>query len=231
MNGVLIGDKHSYRDFGLILSEKTISHPQPKTNSIDIPLRDGTLDITESITGDVKYHDRKITLTFSVVDARRTWVSKISEISNYLHGKRLKLIFDDDLAFYYIGRVSINQWQTNKSIGKLVVEVVAEPYKYDITSSSVDWEWDSLDFNSGIINETGGLTVNGRLTVELICRKKRSTPTFIASADMTVTFGGKTYNLRAGSRKVYEIILGEGINELTFTGKGTISIDYTGGSL
>ena len=56
-------------------------------------------------------------------------------------------------------------------------------------------------------------------------------PTFIASADMSVIFEGITYNLKAGSQKVYDIFLCEGKNELTFTGKGTVSINYIGGSL
>lgn len=231
MNGVTIGDKHSYVDWGLILSSHVISPPKSKINMVEIPMRDGSIDLTETLAGDVKYEDRKITLTFSVIDPRRNWAVKVSDIQNYLHGKRLKIIFDEDKAFYYIGRISVDTWTSNQGIGKLVLSCTVEPFKYDMISSAVDWEWDLFDFEDGIINETGGLVVNGSTTIKLICRRKRMFPVFTASAAMTVSYDGEVYNLKEGSQKIYDIFFCEGENELTFTGNGTISIDYTGGSL
>lgn len=230
MKGVTIGDKHNYRDWGIILSSKTISPPEPQTNKIDVPMRDGAIDLTESLTDDVKFKDRNITLNFTVLD-RSTWTAKVSEIQNYLHGKRLKIVFDDDLAFYYVGRISVNKWETNKNIGSLVIECEVEPFKYDMISSAVEWEWDIFDFENGIINEMGELIVNGETTISLICRRKRMFPIFTASAPMTVKYDDETFNLAAGKQKLYGVFLCEGVNELTFNGNGTVSIDYVGGSL
>ena len=231
MIGVTIGDKHSYNDWGMILTNQVISPPVPQTNMVAVPMRDGSIDLTEALAEDIKYNDRTITLTFSVIDARNTWSAKVSEIQNYIHGKRLQIILDDDSSFYYNGRVAVNEWNSQKSVGKLVVECIVEPFKYDIISSAVDWEWDIFDFEEGIINETGALIVNGSTTITLICRRKRMFPIFTVSKNMTVTFDGEIYNLKAGSQKVYDIFLCEGENELTFTGNGTVSIDYIGGSL
>lgn len=231
MNGVTIGEKHSYNDFGLILSEKVIAPPSPQYSKITVPLRDAAIDLTESLTDCVKYSERVISLTFKVVDPILTWASKISEIENYLHGKKLKIIFDDDLAFYYIGRVTVNKWTSNKTIGTIVVECQVEPFKYDITPSDIDWEWDSFDLVNGIINEAGEIVVRGTTVFMLICRQKRMFPIFTASTDMTVEFEGETYSLPAGSNKIYDIFLCEGENVLTFKGNGTVSIKYIGGSL
>lgn len=231
MYGVTIGEKHSYNDFGMILMNKVISPPKPRAIKVDVPMRDGTIDLTGSLSDEVKFEDRKITLTFAVVDPIKTWSSKVSEFENYLHGKRLKVIFDDDLSFYYIGRVAVNSWTSDKRLGKLVVECVVEPFKYDVLSSAVDWEWDIFDFEEGIINDTGELIVNGTTTIKLICRRKRMYPIITASAAMTLTYDGEVYNLTAGSQRLYDLFLREGENELTFTGNGTISIDYIGGSL
>lgn len=231
MNGVTIGEKHSYNDWGLILSEKVISPPAPKTSKVEVPMRDGSIDLTEALSDEIKFEDRLISLTFTVIDPIAEWSVKISEIKNYLHGKRMKIIFDDDLAFYYIGRVTVNKWTSNKNIGTLVVECVAEPYKYDLFTSAEDWEWDTFDFEQGIINETGQIAIDGSVTVSLVCRGKRMVPVFAASAPMTMLYEGATYNLLAASQKFYDIFLREGMNEFTFTGKGTVSIDYMGGSL
>ena len=230
MLGVTIGEKHSFNDWGIILSSKVISPPEPQLNRVNVPLRDGSIDLTESLTDDIKFKDRKITLNFTVMD-RATWTAKVSEIENYLHGKQMKIVFDDDLAFYYFGRVSVNKWETNKTIGKLVIEGTVEPFKYDVLSSAVDWEWDIFDFEEGIINETGELIVNGETTISLICRRKRIFPIFTASEPMTVKFDDETFQLAAGKQKLYGIFLCEGVNEFTFNGKGTVAIDYRGGSL
>ena len=231
MNGVTIGEKHSYNDFGLILSSVVISPPKPQTKSVAVPMRDGSIDLTEAVTGEVKFNDRSIKMTFTVIDPINTWSAKVSEIQNYIHGKRLKIILDKDCAFYYIGRISVNEWTSERSIGTLVVEGTVEPFKYDILSSAVDWEWDVFDFEEGIINETGQLIVNGERTITLICRRKRMFPTFTASAEMEVWFEGEPYRLKKGSQKIYDIFFSEGENTLKFTGNGTISIDYIGGSL
>ena len=41
MNGVTFGTKHSYSSWGLILSKKEISYPEPQTESVSVPGRDG----------------------------------------------------------------------------------------------------------------------------------------------------------------------------------------------
>jgi hypothetical protein len=48
---------------------------------------------------------------------------------------------------------------------------------------------------------------------------------------MQVTYNGITYDLPKGKSKVFDIWLGMGDNILIFTGNGTVSIDYRGGSL
>lgn len=228
MFGVTIGDKHSYSDFGILMSSKVISPPEPKINKVSIPLRDGSIDLTESLTDDVKFEERKITITCKVIDPIEQWNSKVSEISNYLHGKTKKIVFDDDAEFYYIGRLKVNEWTSNKNIGTLVIEGTVDPYKYDVNG---DWLWDSFDFENGCINEPEEVRVSGTASVVVVGRRKQTYPTITASAAMTVQFEGVTYNLAEGVNKIYDIIIKEGENMLTFTGTGTVVVDYEGGSL
>lgn len=228
MIGVTFGDKHSFDDFGIYLTSKTINPPEPQTNTISVPLRDGSIDLTESLTNDVKYNDRKIDMTFSVVHPMEQWSDKVSEIENYLHGKRMKVVFDDDANFYYIGRLKVNEWSSQKSIGKLVIECVADPYKYDIQD---DWLWDPFDFENGYISESENIPVSGNTTIVIVGKRKKTYPTITASSAMTVAYNGATYNLTEGINKLYDMILDEGENTLTFSGSGSVLIEYTGGSL
>ena len=229
--GVKFGEFHSKDTYGMDFLSYKISAPVPKTNVIDVPLKDGVIDLTSALTGDVKYENRTITILLEVRDRRDMWPAKLTKIRSDLHGRVKNIIFDDDLAFYYTGRISVGEIQSNGSTGTLTITVDAEPFKYDITPSDIDWEWDPFDLVNGIINEAGEIVVSGTTVFMLICRQKRTFPTFTASTDMTVEFEGETYSLPAGSNKIYDIFLCEGENVLTFKGNGTVSIKYIGGSL
>lgn len=229
--GVSFGTKHTFNDWNLILTNTTISFPEVKKETLDIPGADGELDFTESLTDDPKYNNRTLSFNLVMIQNRSKWTSLKSEIANYLHGQRFKIILDDDMNFYYLGRAEVNEFQSDKSLGVIVISADVEPYKYDITSSDEDWLWDPFDFESGIINETKNLVVNGELEVIIHGRRKHVTPVITCSTAMQVIFNGSSYELPAGSYEVFNIEIVEGENKLKFIGNGTVSIEYRGGSL
>ena len=79
MIGVQIGEKHTYKDWNLILTSTDIDFPDPKTETVDIPGADGELDFSEVLTGDISYKNRKISFEFEMVDRFANWKNKISE--------------------------------------------------------------------------------------------------------------------------------------------------------
>lgn len=236
MNGVTFGDKHSYRDWGLILkSRPVISPPSPKTLYIDIPGSDGVLDLTESLTGDVKFENRTITCEFNVIDNRKRWSNIYSEILDYLHGRQMKIMLDEDPTYYYVGRFQVNEWKSDKVTSLITIEGNVEPYKLEVCGSLDDWEWDSFNFETGIIRQWKDLTVEDSLTITVVGTRKTVVPSFIVQSNdgsgMTVTFDGRTYNLSDGVNRVVNINIKQETQTLVFTGNGTVSIDYRGGRL
>lgn len=234
--GVTFGDKHSFRDWKLLLSERPkISPPAVKTNYIDIPGGDGHIDATEALTGDVKYETRTIECTFATIQARKKWPNLYSDILDYLHGQRMKIILDEDPDFYYIGRVSVNEWKSSEKYSTIVIDGEVEPYKHELFGSLDDWEWDSFNFENGIIREYKNLTVDGNLTFAIEGRRKKVIPTFIVESDdgsgLKVRYNGTEYSLPDGSSRILNIVLNAGNNTLYFTGNGNVSIDYRGGRL
>ena len=61
---------------------------------------------------------------------RKDFDSLFSNIQNAIHGQFVKIIVDDDDTFYYMGRVNVNEWKSDKTIGKVVIECDCEPFKY-----------------------------------------------------------------------------------------------------
>lgn len=73
--------------------------------------------------------------------------------------------------------------------------------------------------------------MDGTLTLTIPGTRRPCIPTITASSAMTATFGGKEYALTAGDNRISGICITDGDNVLTFTGNGTVSIDYRGGRL
>lgn len=241
MYGVTFGEKHSYKDWGLITkSRPVISPPSPKTIYIDIPASDGIIDLTESLTGDIKFENRTITCEFNVIEARKRWSTLYSDILDYLHGQRMKVIFDEDPNYYYIGRCKINEWKSDKKTSTLVIEGTVEPYKMELFSSTEDWEWDSFNFETGIIRDFKDMEVNEKLVLNFEGTRKSVIPTFIISSTdgtgMKIVVGGSaggkgSYTMADGTTRNPAISFKQGYNYLEIWGNGTISIDFRGGRL
>lgn len=231
-SGVKINDTHMLKDLGLALSRTDcVQPPEPKTNIIDIPGADGLIDLTESLSGRTLYNNRIITMEFGRGLKKEAWPTMYSRIQSLFHGKQVKVIFDDDTEYYYLGRATVSDYARTQMLGTLTITVSAEPYKYEMYGGLDDWLWDPFNLRTGIIRNYKNLVVSGTRNVKITGRDKVIVPLIISNASMTVTFKGSTYNIVAGNNKIYDIEIVVGDNILTFTGNGTISIDYRGGIL
>lgn len=233
MYGALIGNKHTYNDFGLLLKKKPkISPAKVKLLEVDVPGADGILDLSTSLNGYEVYYNRTITFEFNIKFMRKDLYYRVySQISNYLQGRKFRIILDDDIGFYWYGRTSIDDFESSYRIGTLKMTADVEPYKMEVSSTSEDWLWDPFDFEQGIIREYFDLEVNGELEVTVIGSRKPTIPTIKVSADMTLEFDGEQYPLEEGTNKVINVELMDNEYTLKFIGTGEVTIDYRGGSL
>jgi hypothetical protein len=214
MNGVTFGTKHSYMDFGLILTSKSIPLPEPKTSLVDIPGADGSLDMSTVLTnGEVKYDNRKLQFVFTVIEPNQNWESAKSNFANFLHGQRMNIILDADKDFYYVGRCRINTFGEDKRTAQIIVDADAEPYKYDVLESIYNF------------------TIEEELTAVIPNKRMQVVPTIICSGAMDVVFNGVIYGLAAGTNMNLNINFKEGDNTIKFIGNGTVVIKFRGGSL
>ena len=86
---VFFDGKDTYTEYGLLLASKSISLPEVRTNMIDVPGRDGLLDASEVLSGEVTYKNRTIKLKLIGVDSvsGKKWPATISDFCNKVHGK------------------------------------------------------------------------------------------------------------------------------------------------
>ena len=92
-------EKSAYKDWNIVLTEVELPPPEPKTMAVEITGADGIIDLSEVLTGDIKYSTRKIKLKFEVMDDKQ-YYSITSEIAKYLHGKNVTFKLNDDDNYY-----------------------------------------------------------------------------------------------------------------------------------
>lgn len=232
MFGLTIGDKHTYNDFGLMMTSFYIPLPVTKTNQIEIPYSSGSIDLTE-ITGNPTFKDREgLRFEFAIHDKDWDSVERLkTRMAMYLHGRKLKMIPDNDLSYYYMARFEVNAEKEHKSYSKIILTGTAEPYKYDIIASDEPWLWDPFSFVDGVIRSSSNITVHSGDTFTILGAGVDTPPTFIVSQsnNLAVSAGGAYYSMPStGIYKFPQIQVGAEDVTLTFSGSGKLSISYRG---
>lgn len=207
------GEKSAYLDWNIVLTKAEIPLPKVKVITVDIMGADGVLDLSEVLTGDVKYDTRIAKLTFEAMDDSK-FTELISEIGNYLHGKMVTFTLSDDDEFYYVGRASINDWECNRRKGKIVITVDCEPYKLENEDTVVMIPLTSTPTNYVLQN-----------------LRKQVCPIIIVSNNATLVFDGYTYDLNNGTQQIIGVQFAEGDNLVSVSGSGTITFTYKRGAL
>lgn len=235
-HSITFGDKNTWDDWHLIPATRPVFNPpEIKTHYVDIPGANGQIDLTESLTGYPLCENRTGSIEFYVANGYEDWAVLYSKIMNYLHGKRMRATLEDDRYFYYEGRFEVNKWTSDKWWSKITIDYDVYPYKKEPNTSIEPWLWDPFDFEQGIIRDYNALVVDGTLELEILGREEYVVPKITVDSDdgsgMTVKVGSITYELSDGVNVNPNIVVGETNVTLTFTGNGTVSVNYQGGSL
>ena len=116
----------------VLLDGYTLEPPEPKTYTVDIPGGNGVIDLTEALTGDVAYKNRKQEFTFAVIDVKNFEKVK-TEVSNFLHGRAFDYTMTMDPGYTYHGRFYVDSYSheayANGLLGQFKITVDANPYK------------------------------------------------------------------------------------------------------
>lgn len=210
MKGVSFLGFHSYSDFHLLMTGKEIGSPEVKRQTVSLEGADGELDFTDFF-GEPKYMNVQHQFTFESIQPRNEQLSQFTDIKNKIHGKKGRIILDDDPSFFYVGRCGVSKYTNEKNIGKITVTCDCEPYKYKATETVVTQ------------------AVEGATVITLTNSRKRAVPLVTIATENSLNIVFNTVNvwdLGAGSYMLPELELVEGENLVTATGTGTITFTW-----
>lgn len=215
MKGILLGNYHTFNDFHLIMQSKEIASPTVKVKKIEVEGADSAIDYTDFF-GEPKYEDMTHKFDFATIVPASEFLSLFSTVKNAVHGKKMRVILDDDPHFYYIGRPLVSQFTNDKNIGIVHIEIECEPYKYKLEKTVVS------------------KVVDGTDDVVLTNSRKRAVPEVLIEAEESLNIvyqESNVWDLGSGSYTLPELELVEGENIVTVTGTGTITFTWQEGSL
>lgn len=214
MKGIRFGLYHSYDDLKLILTAKEMGAPAVKSKTLDIPGADGSLDLTDFF-GEPKYENVTHRFDFSTIVPQEEFITLFSTVKNAIHGKKMRVILDDDPLFYWIGRIHVSKFTSEKGVGTISVECECDPYKYKKDATTV------------------AQAVSGTHTIILTNGRKRAVPEvqIFTDSSIRIEFGGAIWDLGSGVYTLPELELTHGENTVTVTGTGTVSFIWQEGDL
>lgn len=217
---VFFDGKDTYTEYGLLLASKSISLPEVRTNMIDVPGRDGLIDASEVLAGEVTYKNRTIKLKLIGVDtvSGKKWPATISDFCNKVHGKRVKITFPKDTTHFYSGRCSVGQVELVKMMQAIPVTVDCDPWKYKNAKTTVS----RSDLGTAYKQ------------LSLPNERRPVIPTITVAQDTTLLWGSNTIDISVGDHILPDIRLAAGSNILkakVASGTGSISVTYQEASM
>jgi len=156
-HSITFGDKNTWDEWRLVPTSRPVFNPPAqKVKTLDIPGSDGVIDLSTSLTGYPVFQNRTGSFEFIVVDYKywtpmrdnvndtvrdyvnddikgagfRQWHEAYSDIMNYLHGRTMRAVLEDDPDYYYEGRFTVNSWKSEKNWSKITIDYDVNPYKW-----------------------------------------------------------------------------------------------------
>lgn len=208
--GFKIGDKHTFRDWGLRCYDYKITFPERQKNLLQVPGRNGKIDVSLPQQREA-YGHRTIEIYCDAPDRNyEEWTKLCSDIANYVQDEFMPVTADFDSGYYYRGWVTMNPSKEWKEGSDIVFTVDAEPYKCKQKITTVK-----------VVGNTSGVR-----TI-LSNEKRKVNPKITTDAAVSIFVSGNTHNFnQSGTYERAGFELPAGDTPIIVTGKANVIIEY-----
>lgn len=105
--------KNTWSSWNLIPTARpSIAPPKVNTHYVEVPGFNGYLDYTEALSP-FYYGEREGSISFYVMNGYGFWADRKRSIENFIHGKLLFMVMEEDPRWMYIGRWEFGGWDNN----------------------------------------------------------------------------------------------------------------------
>ena len=233
-------------DFHMIPPERpVVALPNGNTKLVSVPGRTDPLDFSTYLTGHPTYGNRTGSWNFLMdndfVDKKGGWVAFEKDLRSKLHGRIRKVVLRDDPSYFYVGELTLGQWQPGDAYSSISVSYNFYPYKKALLSTMDMWAFDDFDFQDGYIQYLENMEVDGTRYVDVLGSRERISPHIAGTGDISiakqesgtwVSYGKMSTDAITKQSAIRpRLVIDEGVNKLRFVGTGMVTIDYRRGLL
>lgn len=190
-----------------------LSAPEYHENFLDVPGRDGALDLSAALTnGAPTYHSRTLTVKLECSEGTRLErEAAINTMTNWLDGWRQDIVLPDDPSHYITGRVSVAKEYNDNAHAAVTVTAVCDPWRYAKDETV-------YTLTAATTEKTQALSNEGRRTAVPLLT--------ITGGTVLLKYGGFSWSLGDGTYQLPDLTLPQGGGSLTYSGTGTLRISY-----
>lgn len=197
------------------LTEWALSAAEYKQNFMEVPGRDGALDLSASLTdGEPKYGSRTLSAVFESSEGNRMErKSRMDTMVNWLSGWRMNIELPDDPEHYIVGRLHVEPLYNDMAHASVQVTAVCDPWRFNKDETTVSLE-------AAVEAQTAALVNSGRRTVVPLLTITGD------GAQVLLQFGASSWALGPGTYQLPDLVLKQGSSELTYSGTGSLVFTY-----
>lgn len=211
---------HTGDDLDLVQEVKEIGKPKPQTYSVQIPGRNGLLNLTKGLTGKTTYYNRSLKFQFFGTGKRENLLDLDAAFSRY-HGQTILIIDDDYPDHYYEGEATVSTVFRGNYI-TITLTVDAQPFRLKKDRTVY----------SQTVEGVGSVTLHNE-SVDAVPRITwtNNVPSDANSTDITIQFNGVSVTISPGTYEIEGFVLSRGANNIELSGYGTVTFDYQEGAI
>lgn len=204
---------HTGDDMDLVQEKKEIGKPTPQSFTVQVPGRNGLLNLTKGLTGKVTYYNRSLSFQYFGTGDRERLLYLDAYMSRF-HGETIRIVDDDYPNHYYEGEASVETtFAPSGNYITIKLTVDAQPFR--------------LKLEPTIYSRS----VSGIADIRLYNESIPAIPEITLSSEMTVKFGAVGYTLEAGTYSIESFELQRGVNDFVVSGEGFITFKYQEGAI
>lgn len=212
MRSLILGTYNTALTGRWTLAGLELSSPTFQTNLVQIPGRDGPLDLSAALTGGVpRYNSRTLKATLENSDGtRQEREARIREMIAELDGFRKPIWLPDDPDRYLEGRIHVVRDYNDLAHAAVTVTVTCDPWLYN---------------NQETVRT---LTATSQAQTELFVNYGRRTvvPVLDVTGSVRLEYLTNTWTLSEGTYQLPDFALDPGSHQLTYSGDGVVTITY-----
>lgn len=136
--------RNTWLDWRLIPdTPPVVPPPEPVTNMVDIPGRqEGPIDMSKYPFGRLVY--QRITGSWNFLrepDGHEDRVQFYESIRGWLHGRECRVLLEEDMDHYYVGRLTVGPPSTGRGPQQITIGFNLMPVRYNAADDSKDTSW------------------------------------------------------------------------------------------